>query len=203
MVATLAGVGQYRDASIVSARPVVPGPVVEYAPPSALTAGSQINKAAIGGPTITQKLTSGSSLDKAQIGAPWPGIVNGLVKFFNSWRPNAFREVANHNVAGNYGAESSKANFGFLGREFPDGLAGMAMDNAGGNHGTPFRPEWNNLVPIIWALRVANQAPAGSVNDGSQQIGMAPQSVVSQYVTPAEFTPTGVASLAMKGVVLQ
>ena len=84
MVATLAGTGQYRDASIVSARPVVPGPVAEYTAPGALTSGSQINKAAVGGPTVTQKLTSGSSLDKAQGGAPWPGIVNGLVKFIMS-----------------------------------------------------------------------------------------------------------------------
>lgn len=184
----------YRDGSIVTARPVVPGPVAEYGPPEALTAGSDINLAAEYGPYEASPLAAGSSLDKAQIGAPWPGIINGAIKFFNSWRPNALREIANHNVAGNYGSETGRANFGWRGFEFPtgDGIANYpgAVPNA-------FRPMWNNLVPIIYGLRVLNP-----VMNGSDQFTTQPQTKVSQFTTPVEFTPTGTASLTFKGQVL-
>jgi hypothetical protein len=193
--------GIYRNASVVTARPVVPGPIAEYTQPYSLTTGSQINEAAEYGAYEAAPLTSGSSLDKAQKGAPWPGIINGAVKFFNSWRPNALREIANHNVAGNYGSETGRANFGWRHFEFeafygPNGkLAGYP--NTGGPN--PHVPEWNNLVPIIYGLRVLNPASAG-------QTGLftsVPQTVASQFTTPTQFTPTGTAALAARGVTLQ
>lgn len=192
--------GQYRDASIVTARPVVPGPIAEYSPPWALTAGSQINESAEYGPYGAAPLTSGSSLDKAQLGAPWPGIINGAVKFFNSWRPNALREIANHNVAGNYGSETGRANLGWRNFEFngfqgPNGLI-AGYPNTG--HANPWRPEWNNLVPIIYGLRVLNP-----VASGAQDNVRVPQNVVSQFTSPTQFTPTGTATLASRDVVLQ
>lgn len=182
-----------RDAAVVTARPVVPGPVAEPQPPYALAGGSQLNRYAIGGPYAATELGSGSSLDKAQSGSWWVPIINGATKFFNSWRPNMFREISTHNVAGNYGAMTSTANFGFLGREFPVSFAGMPDDVIRGN-----RSEWNNLVPIIWGLRVVN--PVANLGN-SQTVN--PQSVVSQFTESAEFTPGGSASLSMKGEVLQ
>lgn len=186
----------YRNASVVTARPIVPGPIAEPAPPDALAAGSQINKAAIGGPYKATELGSGSSLNESQIGSPWPNIINGAIKFFNSWRPNGLREIANHNVSGNYGEVTSKANFGFRSFEFGvDSIGGMPdSDLKGGGH----RPEWNNLIPIIWGLRVINPVAAGSANYTVQ-----PQSTVSQMTRSTEFSPTGTASLSMKGEVLQ
>src|ERR1017187_3877190 len=103
----------YRDASVVTARPVVPPPIAEPEPPSALAGGSQLNKTAVGGPYRATVLDSGSSLDVAQAGSPWPPIINGAIKFFTAWRLNRLREISNHNVNGNYGAQTSQANFGY------------------------------------------------------------------------------------------
>lgn len=193
--------GMYRDASIVTARPVVPGPIAEYTQPWALTTGSQINEATKGGPYDASPLAAGSSLDKAQEGAPWPGIINGAIKFFNSWHANQYREVSNHNVAGNYGSETGRANMGWRGFEF-DNFVGPNGKVAG--YPTTGRPnssrkEWNNLVPIIYGLRVVNPANAGLANSG----GRLPQTVASQFTNPAEFTPTGTASIQARNVQLQ
>jgi hypothetical protein len=193
--------GMYRDASVVTARPVVPGPIAEYTQPYSLTTGSQINEATEGGPYEAAPLTSGSSLDKSQGGAPWPGIINGAVKFFNSWRPNALREIANHNVAGNYGSETGRANFGWRSWEFANfsGPNGGPVALYPGTVKNPWIQPWNNLVPIIYGLRVLNPANAG-------QTGLfqtVPQTVASQFTTPTQFTPTGTAALAARGVTLK
>ena len=187
-----------RDASIVTARPIVPGPIAEYAPPDALTSGSQLNRFTIGGPEKPGgDFQSGSTLDVAQSDAPWPGIINGLIKFFNSWRPNGLRQIANHNVAGNYGWRTSVANYQF--RSFwTEGAPAVAGYPANALPGNPYIPEWNNLVPIVYGLRVTN--PVGNLGD-SQTVN--PQNVVSQFTNPAEFTPTGTASLSIKGETLQ
>lgn len=186
-----------RDASVVTARPVVPPPIAEYTPPEALSAGSDLDVYAVGGPYEASPLAAGSSLDKSQKGAPWPGIVNGAIKFFNSWRPNALREVANHNVAGNYGSETGRANFGWRSWEF-DGFTGGLIGKYPGPVANAFRPMWNNLPPVIYGLRVLNPVYAGSQNFNVQ-----PQTKVSQFTIPTQFTPTGTASLALKGEVLQ
>ena len=186
----------YRDGSVVTARPIGPAPIAEYTPPYALTAGSQTDKYAIGGPSQASPLAAGSSLDKAQVGAPWPGIINGAVKFFNSWRPNALREIANHNVAGNYGSVTGLANLGWRGSEFGSRADAQALYP--GPVANPFRPMWNNLVPIIYGIRVLNP-----VMNGAENFTSVPQTVVSQFTTPVEFTPTGTASLTLKGEVLK
>lgn len=193
--------GIYRDASVVTARPVVPGPIAEYTQPWALTTGSQINEASEGGPYEASPLAAGSSLNKSQGGAPWAGIINGATKFFNSWRPNALRQIANHNVAGNYGSETGRVNFGARGYEF-DGFTGPNGKLAGypttGGVNAEVHP-WNNLVPIIYGLRVENPALAATGSLGTT----VPQSQVSQFTTPTQFTPTGTAALAARAVVLQ
>ncbi len=184
---------QIRNASVVTARPVVPGPIAEPGPPTALAGGSQLNVAAVGGSYRATELGSGSSLDKAQEGSWWVPILNGAIKFFNSWRPNQLREISNHNVAGNYGSVTSSANYGFRSFEFgTDSLAGLPLCNV-----RAFRPEWNNLVPIIYGMRVINPVAGGAANYQSN-----PQSVVSQFTNPTQFTPAGTASLTMKGEVL-
>lgn len=198
----MARAGVYRDPTIVTARPVVPGPIAEFIPPEALTAGSQINESSEGGPYKASPLAAGSSLDVAQDGAPWPAIINGAVKFFNSWRPNALREISNHNVAGNYGSETGKVNFGWRRYEFDGYDAGKLLggSQAGypGTDGSPYTPTWNSLVPIIYGLRVLNPVAGG--NDNYKTL---PQSVVSQFTAPTQFTPTGTAALAGRGLVLQ
>lgn len=189
------GVGVvYRDASIVTARPVVPPPIAEPSPPEALASGSQLNKTAVGGPYEATELDSGSSLDVAQKGSPWPPIIDGAIKFFTGWHRNGFREISNHNVNGNYGSQTGQVNFGWRSFEFgTDSLAGMPVSNVRGN-----RSEWNNLIPIIFGLKVINP-----VAGGSSDYTTIPQSVVSQFTNPAQFAPPGVASLSLKGEVLQ
>lgn len=191
----MAPVSIYRDASIVTARPVVPGPVNEPEPPYALAGGSQLNVVAEGGPYAANEgqLSSGSALNKSRSGAPWPGILDGAIKFFNSFRRNGYREIANHNVAGNYGAMTSFSNFGFRGFEFANAQAGYP-----GTQRYAWRPEWNNLIPVIFGLRVINPVAGGGANYTTPS-----QSKVSQFTEPTVFTPAGTASLSFKGETLQ
>lgn len=188
--------GPYRDASIVTARPVVPGPIAEYTPPYALTSGSQLDKTASGGPYAATQLGSGSSLNKAITGAPWPRLIDAAIQLFNSWRPNVYRGISTHNVLGNFGSVTSTANFGF--RSFEFGTDTVGLYPAKVIPLNPFRPEWNNLVSIIYGLRVQN--PVGNLGPNQTVL---PASTVSQFTIPTQFTPTGTASLSMKGEVLQ
>lgn len=193
--------GIYRDPTVVTARVVVPGPIAEYSQPWSLTTGSQLNQATKGGPTEATPLGSGSSLDVAIKGAPWPDIINGAVKFFNSWRPNALRQVANHNVAGNYGSMTSMVNFATRGFEFDGYDVGGANGMVAGYPGTggpgPKVNTYNTLIPLIYGLRVLNPVANGGANNTS-----IPAQVVSQFTTPTNFTPTGTAVLANRGGVL-
>jgi hypothetical protein len=139
-----------------------------------------------GPPTVTITggseviLTSGSDLDRTARG-PWPGIIDGAVKFFNSFRPNALREVQTHNIVGNYGAVTSTAMYGFMGREFPGGLAGMPGPIPAGN-----RPMWNNAPPQLWGLRVIDLNSQAQSTPGYESI----------QVGSTTFTPGGSASLS-------
>lgn len=187
----------YRDASVVTARPVVPPPIAEPTPPNALAAGSQLNRVAYGGTAraLTTALDSGSSLNRAQLGAPWPTpIIDPGIQLDHGFKDNDFKNPAHHNTPGNYGAETSQANYGFRKMEFNGQMAGLPDSSIRGNG---HRPEWNNLIPVVYALRVIN--PVGALADNYKRN---PQSVVSQFTDSVEFTPTGVASLSMKGEVL-
>lgn len=191
------GVKPYRDASVVTARPVVPPPIAEPTPPNALAAGSQLNRAAYGGsvPAKTAAIDSGSSINRAQLFAPWPTpIIDPGIQLDHGWHVNDFKNPAHEMRSGNYGAITSLANYAFRKMEFNNQQAGMPDSSVRGNG---HRPEWNNLIPVVYALRVTN--PVGAL---SENYTRRPQSVVSQFDTPMEFTPTGVASLSMKGEVL-
>lgn len=191
----------YRDASVVTARPITPGPIFTPGPPYALTAGSDINDAAIYGPSVTPPgaFTSGSQWNKARIGAPWPKIIDAGTRIQTDFHPNAFREVAHHNIAGNYGSVSSIANFGYRAQEYPvtDDINGANGPGIGGYPGSvpyPKRPMWNNLLAIIYALRVVNPVAGGSYDSQVQ-----PSFVVGNQNNPVEFVPSGTASLSIKG----
>lgn len=189
--------GPYRDASIVTARPIVPGPIAEYTPPYALSSGSQLDKTASGGLYAASEMTSGSSLSKSIFGAPWPRLIDAGIQLLNSWRPNLYRAVSTHNVVGNYGSVSSTANYGFRGSEFGQ-QAQVGLYPANVIPSNPWIPDWNNLVSVIYGLRVVNPVSGGGPNQT-----VLPQSTVSQFNVPSQFTPTGTASLSMKGETLQ
>jgi hypothetical protein len=131
------------------------------------------------------KLTSGSSLNDAAVGA-WPDILDGGSKFRNGgWRPSVLREVSNTNVAGNYGAETSRANFLFRFREF------VGIGNHPGPIPSPYRPTFNDLTAISWGLRVAN--PNTKTNTTAQKGPITIQTKPSswQSSSTASLTKTG------------
>lgn len=69
-------------------------------------------------------LTSGSALNQA--GSQWPELDDAGQKYWNGgWRKSVLREVSNRNEPGNYGSETSKANFSFRYRAFA-GIANYA-----------------------------------------------------------------------------
>ena len=143
-------------------------------------------------------LTSGSDLNVTAIssgglGNPWPRIVGTFMArlFKGSWRPNQLREVATRNIGGNYGSHGGEVSYYYKGREF-SGVGNMpgVANGAGGQMGvwrTSKRPTYNNLVPIVYGLRILDpkqQTHAGELI----QIQVLP-------VAPAEFQPASNASL--------
>lgn len=193
---------QLRDASIVTARPIVPPELLKPSPPEALTAGSQLNRYAIGGPMITgikrgrfgqPLLTSNTDLSKSQVGAPWPGLIDAFAKIWTAFKPNTFRNVTPTKEPANYGSLTSLANFGFRNQIYP--VNGYWNSQAGypGPVPSAVRPMWNNVLAIVWNLRVVNPVAGGSVDSTVQA-----HYVVQNYNNPTEFTPAGTASLSFK-----
>lgn len=156
-----------------------------------LTTGSDLATAAEApkGPAKGTELTSGSSLDVARQGAPWPEIIDGAYKFFVGWRRNNFRQVFNRNVEGNYGALSSRANYGFKASEY----AGVGLTPGPMPVGT--RPMYDNLIPILWGLRVVDPMSQAQLSELTN--------VEVVQIAPAEYTPPANASLLAKAEVLQ
>lgn len=192
-----------RDASIVTARPIVPGPIVTPAQPEALTSNYQLDRTAEQAPKIGTPvrkfgifgkplITAGSDLGTAQVGSPWPDLVP-TGKIGTAWRRNSFREVAHKTLAGNYGSITSIANFGFRHQIYPVGNPWTSQAGYPGPVPSAVRPMWNNVVAIVWRLRVANPTAGGSLNDTVQAAY-----TLQSYKNPTAYTPEGTASLSYK-----
>jgi hypothetical protein len=119
-----------------------------------------------------RQLTAGSSLNKTAEG-PWPYLLDaGLVIDYNqgaSWPPSSLREVANHNVAGNYGLVSSLAKFSFRNAAFGPNQSGKMgviglLPNTSPN---PHRPMWNNLPAAQYNLRVPSSSRVPDVSNAN------------------------------------
>lgn len=194
----------FRDASIVTTRPVVPGPIFKPNPPAALTSGYQLDRTAVGGVAnnVVPKgkygrpvFSAGSQINLASSGDPWPNGIDSGIKGWTGYTPNTLREIVAIKVRGNYGGNTSRTNFGYRHQRFPS-----TDTYHGGQAGYPgpvpsaLRPMWNNLLAIVWSLRVLNPVAGGSLNSTVQ-----PANVTSINANPAQFTPTGTASLVFKG----
>lgn len=193
-----------RDGSVVTARPVTAGPIFKPSPPDALTAGSQLDRYAVGGEASnpvprgrfgTPVFSSGSQLALAQGGSPWPTQIDSGTKRFTAYRPNSLREIFAMKVLGNYGLNTSQANFGYRHQIYP------ATDTYNGSQaGYPGpvpsakRPMWDNVLAIVYALRVVNPTASGSLGNVVQAAYS-----TSSYQNPAEYVPAGTASLVFKG----
>lgn len=143
-------------------------------------------------------LTSGSDLNVTAIssgalGNPWPKIIGTFVArlFKGSWRPNELREIAHRNINGNYGSRGGEVKYYSRGREFGGvGNSPGDADGAGGVSGvwrTPKHPTYNNLVPIVYGLRVIDKAQQAQASD-LVQIQVLP-------VAPMEYPQASTASL--------
>lgn len=141
---------------------------------------------------------------------------------------NRLVEVAHHNTPGNYGMMSSLANFSYRHRVYAPGanvryvktgkgsviagikqaislpLGSVEMGNAevAGYPGVvqvaPGKKLYNNLIPIVWNLRVNNPVAGGSLGNTIQ-----PNFVVGVFNNPMQFVAAGNASLSVKGEVYQ
>ena len=118
-------------------------------------------------------LTSGSDLNVAAVssggrGLPWPKMIGTFMTrlFKGSWRPNNLVEVSNRNLPGNYGSVTSKALFSFRGREF-GGIGNMPGGPGAlvASQGVASRPTYNNLVPIVYRLRVIDTQAQAQPSD--------------------------------------
>lgn len=134
-------------------------------------------------------LTSGSALNQAAVGA-WPKLLDAGAKFWSigGWRKSVLKEVENINVPGNYGMVSSLANFGFRWRAF-DGIG-----NLSGPAPSPYRPTYDDLVPVVWNLRIANPAAMPQM--------IAQKGPITVQRNPSTWEGANTASLNRKGEVL-
>jgi hypothetical protein len=137
-------------------------------------------------------------------------------------------QVAHHNTPGNYGLMTSVANFAYRFRVFAPGanlrvvktgkgsvIAGQksvislpltAVESGGAEvagypgivQNAPGKRVYNNLLAVVFGLRVNNPVRGGSLDNTIQ-----PNFVVGVFNRPMQFTAAGNASLSMKGEVLQ
>lgn len=156
---------------------------------------STVDPAAVGQPVpvamLTEPpsdLTSESALNQAAVGA-WPTLLDAGSKFWNGgWRQSVLREVTNQNVIGNYGSITSQSLFGFRYRAY------AGVGNMPGPIPTPYRPTYNDLVPITWNLRVPNP---NIIPMSTAQTGPIPV-----QTSPSTWLGTGTASVKNNGTTL-
>ena len=133
-------------------------------------------------------LTSTSDINQAAVGA-WPTLIDAGAKFWNGgWRNSKLKEVTNRNLKGNYGSITSQVNYGFRWREFA-GIASYPTPVP-----TPHRPMWNDLIPIVWGLRIPN--PNTKTNTTAQK------GPISIQTKPSTWQGSNTASLNDTGVTL-
>lgn len=133
-------------------------------------------------------MTSTAAINNAAVGA-WPDMIDAGYRFENNgWRPSVLVEINNQNIPGNYGAVSSKALFGFRSRAFG------GIGNSPEPIPTPYRPTYNDLISIVWGLRVGN--PNLVTNTTAQKGPITIQS------TPASWPGSNTATLNKTGVTL-
>ena len=133
-------------------------------------------------------LTSGSALNQA--GSQWPELDDAGQKYWNGgWRKSVLREVSNRNEPGNYGSETSKANFSFRYRAFA-GIANYANEG----FKNPYIKHYNDIVPIQWGLRIPNPniIPMSTAQTGP----------ITIQSTPSTWQGSSTASLVRNGVTL-
>ena len=104
------------------------------------------------------QLTSGSTLNRAAEG-PWRPLIDaGAIDFHDNagWTPNALANPRVIKIGGNYGEVTSIANFNGRRWAFPATEETPEIAFLPGPIPNPHRPMWNNLVPIVWGMRVVN-----------------------------------------------
>lgn len=133
-------------------------------------------------------LSSGSAINRS--GSNWPVLViDGGQKVDNAWRISRLKEIFHKNIPGNYGAESSQANYGFRYRAFA-GIGNYA------NEGfiNPYIKKYNDLIAIQWGLRIPNPniIPMSTAQSGP----------ITIQTTPSTWQGSNTASLVRNGVTL-
>jgi len=176
--------GKFIDA--ILGRPATPPPM--FTGNSAATEGQPVPVAYAHEPVSP---LSASLDNKAAVGA-WPTILDSLyVKLINKgWQKSTLVEVRAENVEGNYGNETSKALFGFNWRAFI-GVGNYANEG----FSNPYVPEYNELTPISWGLRVPN---SNTPTNTTQQKGS-----ITVQTKPATWEGANTASLLRTGITLQ
>lgn len=140
------------------------------------------------------ELTSGSSLNETAVGA-WPPIIDAGFKFYNGgWRLNTLRAPWNQTLRGNYAGANSQPDWLFRFRAFTGignyPFAGVRL---------PHRPEYNDLIPITWNVKVPNENTDTSTGYYNRPVGGKNN---TQTPNTATFVPTGTASLKGTGITL-
>jgi len=172
--------GKFIDA--ILGRPATPPPM--FTGNSAATEGQPVPVAYAHEPVSP---LSASLDNKAAVGA-WPDILDAAVTKYD-WVPSRLVEVRAENIPGNYGNETSKALFGFRWRDFV-GVGDYPVEG----FSNPYIPEYNELVPISWGLRVPN---SNTPSNTTQQKGS-----ITIQTKPSTWEGQNTASLLRNGVVL-
>jgi hypothetical protein len=135
-------------------------------------------------------LSSDATLNNASVGA-WPELINSSYKFFSpgGWVVSKLKEVSTVKTPANYGSVTSNTGFGFRFRAY-DGIANSGIDIPNSK-----RPTYQNLIPIIWGLRVPNPNTPSSYTSEKGPIPVQTHSTVWQGTGTASVTKNGVTLL--------
>lgn len=130
-------------------------------------------------------LTSDAALNNAAIGA-WPDMIDAGYRFDNGgWRASVLKEISTENVPGNYGSVTSTSLFGFRWRAYG------GIGNMPGPIPNPYRHTYDDLIPIVWGLRVGNPNTVANTTAQKGPITIQQQAATWQGSNTASLSRSG------------
>lgn len=137
-------------------------------------------------------LTAGSDLDRTAVG-PWPKLLASFSTFWNNFKPQTLKDLTRVKIPANYGELGSAVHWYNRQWEFgnyqdtPQGLIAAYPGSANDAH----RPMFNILTPVVFGMQVLPeselqsqsnqnliQLPAEFIPGGTASLGVQPPAII-------------------------
>lgn len=139
-----------------------------------------------------RQLTSGSTLNRPAEG-PWRPLIDASSIDFHdnsAWVPSVLRNPRVVKIEGNYGEVTSTANFNSRFWAFPVTNETPEIGFLPGPIPNARRPMWNNLLPVVYGLRVTNPTQTKVYQSAQRNANRYPISG-GNYNAAASLNPSG------------